>query len=102
MEIPRAEQRLPGVVDPVSGLVVIDLSCRRCGYNLRTLAEAGRCPECGSPVGLSTRGNFLQFADPDWVARDNLLSAACGWRPETPLKEGFAKTACWYQEHGLL
>ncbi|MCA9256279.1 MAG: hypothetical protein KDA33_11615 [Phycisphaerales bacterium] len=69
MEIPRAEQRLPGVVDPVSGLVVIDLSCRRCGYNLRTLAEAGRCPECGSPVGLSTRGNFLQFADPDWVAR---------------------------------
>ncbi|HPF41142.1 MAG TPA: hypothetical protein P5081_15625 [Phycisphaerae bacterium] len=69
MEVPRPEQRLPGVVDPGSGLVVIDLPCRRCGYNLRTLAEAGRCPECGSPVGLSTRGNFLQFADPDWVAR---------------------------------
>lgn len=56
------------IVDPTTGLVRGDLECRRCGYNLRTLAEAGRCPECGSPVGLSTRGNFLKFADPDWVA----------------------------------
>lgn len=47
-------------------------------------------------------GQINEFFHPDWVARDNLLSAACGWRPETPLKEGFAKTACWYQEHGLL
>ncbi|MCB9854109.1 MAG: hypothetical protein H6818_00365 [Phycisphaerales bacterium] len=69
MNGPIPPQTTPCVVDPVTGLVRTDLECRRCGYNLRTLAEAGRCPECGSPVGLSTRGNFLQFADPQWVAK---------------------------------
>lgn len=47
-------------------------------------------------------GQINEFFHPDWVARDNLLSAACGWRPQTPLQEGFAKTVRWYQEHDLL
>ena len=47
-------------------------------------------------------GQVNEFFHPDWVARDNLLMHACSWRPQTPLKEGFAKTARWYQEHGLL
>lgn len=47
-------------------------------------------------------GQINEFFHDDWVARDNLLSDACGWRPETPLKEGFAKTVRWYQEHDLL
>jgi nucleoside-diphosphate-sugar epimerase len=47
-------------------------------------------------------GQINEFFHPDWVARDNLLSSACEWRPKITLKEGFAKTACWYQEHGLL
>ncbi len=47
-------------------------------------------------------GQINEFFHPDWVARENLLSTACDWGPKTPLKEGFAKTACWYQEHGLL
>ena len=47
-------------------------------------------------------GQINEFFHPDWVARENLLDAACDWRPQTPLKEGFAKTACWYQEHDLL
>ncbi len=47
-------------------------------------------------------GQINEFFHADWVARDNLLAAACGWRPEISLKEGFAKTASWYQEHGLL
>lgn len=59
----------PGVVDAATKTVCVDLDCRRCGYNLRTLAESGRCPECGSPVGLSTRGNFLQFANPEWAGK---------------------------------
>lgn len=50
-----------------NGCLIADLSCRRCGYNLRGLREEGACPECGSAVGLSTRGNFLRFADPKWV-----------------------------------
>ena len=27
-----------------------DLACRRCDYNLRTLAVTARCPECGFPA----------------------------------------------------
>jgi hypothetical protein len=44
-----------------------DVACRRCAYNLRGLREDGRCPECGTPVGLSLRGFMLCYADPDWV-----------------------------------
>jgi nucleoside-diphosphate-sugar epimerase len=47
-------------------------------------------------------GQINEFFHPDWVARDNLLAAACDWRPQTPLQEGFAKTIRWYQEHDLL
>ncbi|MEQ8749911.1 MAG: NAD(P)-dependent oxidoreductase [Amphiplicatus sp.] len=47
-------------------------------------------------------GQINEFFHPDWVARENLLSAATDWRPGTPLKEGFAKTVRWYQENGLL
>lgn len=47
-------------------------------------------------------GQINEFFHPDWVARDNLLSDACEWRPQTPLKEGFAKTIHWYQKNGLL
>ena len=44
-----------------------DIACRRCGYNLRGLREQMACPECGTAVGLSTRGDFLRYADPKWV-----------------------------------
>ena len=46
-----------------------DTPCRRCQYNLRTLAVDGVCPECGTPVALSVRGDLLRFADPNWVER---------------------------------
>lgn len=55
----------------------------------------------GRPPSLR-EGQVREFFHPDWVARDNLLSDSCNWRPETPLQEGFAKTVRWYQEHGLL
>ncbi len=47
-------------------------------------------------------GQVNEFFHPDWVARSDLLSNATPWRPATPLKEGFAKTALWYQKNGLL
>ena len=50
-----------------SGTIISDIVCRRCGYNLRGLHRDGRCPECGAAVGLSTQGDLLRFADPDWV-----------------------------------
>ncbi len=55
----------------------------------------------GKPPSVRA-GQVNEFFYPDWVARDNLLSDVSGWRPATPLQEGFAKTAHWYQEHGLL
>lgn len=55
-----------GVVD-AQGVLSIDLECKRCGYNLRGLRQEGRCPECGTPIGLSTLGDLLRFADPKWV-----------------------------------
>lgn len=48
------------------------------------------------------QGQVNELFHPDWVARTNLFSAATGWSPKTPLKEGFAKTVRWYQEQGLL
>lgn len=50
-----------------SGVIRMDVSCRRCGYNLRGLRRDGRCPECGRPVGLSLLGDLLRYADPNWV-----------------------------------
>ena len=52
-----------------AGAIISDVVCRRCGYNLRGLREAGRCPECGTPIGLSTHGDLLRFADPTWVEK---------------------------------
>lgn len=52
-----------------NGAITVDTTCRRCGYNLRGLREDGRCPECGTAIGLSTRGDLLRFADPDWVEK---------------------------------
>ena len=47
-------------------------------------------------------GQINEFFHPDWVARQDLLSEATAWRPKTSLKEGFTKTALWYQKNGLL
>lgn len=62
---PREAQPL---LDDV-GVVAIDVQCLRCGYNLRGLRGDGLCPECAAPVGRSTQGDFLRFADPGWVRR---------------------------------
>lgn len=42
------------------GRVFVDLACVNCGYNLRTLAESGACPECGSPVAKSVGYHLRQ------------------------------------------
>ena len=54
-------------VDPATGLVRDELPCRKCGYNLRGLHVEGRCPECGTPVGVSVMGELLRYSDPNWV-----------------------------------
>ncbi len=49
------------------GRVNVDVPCTRCGYNLRSLAADGTCPECGTLVEESARRRYLRFADPSWV-----------------------------------
>jgi hypothetical protein len=66
MESPTAH---PNGLFSDNGVLIIDVTCRRCGYNLRGLCEDGRCPECGTAIGLSTRGDLLRFAEPQWVDR---------------------------------
>jgi MFS family permease len=53
-----------------------DISCRKCAYNLRSLSPDGRCPECGTAVGRSLQGDFLRFADPQWV---QTLASGMNW-----------------------
>jgi len=47
-------------------------------------------------------GQINEFFEPDWTARNHLLNKETDWRPQNSLKEGFAKTVHWYQNHGLL
>ncbi|MBL9147844.1 MAG: hypothetical protein JNM94_04050 [Phycisphaerae bacterium] len=44
------------------------LRCLSCGFGLAAHAT-GRCPECGTPVERSLRGDFLANASPDYLAR---------------------------------
>ena len=41
------------------GRVTTSLPCLRCGYDLRTLCEQARCPECGAPVSQTLAGLSL-------------------------------------------
>lgn len=58
----------PGLLD-AAGALAVDLPCRACDYNLRGLAPAGRCPECGRPIDQSLTPDLLRFADPAWLRR---------------------------------
>lgn len=59
----------PSVKLDEAGLIAEDLSCRHCGYNLRTLSTKVQCPECGTAVGRSVHGDYLRYADPAWVRK---------------------------------
>ncbi len=51
------------------GTVAGDFPCHHCGYDLRTLGVNDRCPECGTVVRASVRGNILIYSDPAWLRR---------------------------------
>lgn len=56
-----------------------DLPCSRCAYNLRGLTSDMRCPECGTPIAQSLYGNWLRFADPEWLKKLQLGAALKLW-----------------------
>lgn len=69
---------IPTSVVPLdaAGRINVDLPCKRCGYNLRTMMPDGRCPECATAVGQAMHGDYLKFADPAWVQK---LASGINW-----------------------
>ncbi|MBN2563915.1 MAG: hypothetical protein JXQ75_23620 [Phycisphaerae bacterium] len=61
----------PGTIVPTAVIAAVDgdLPCFFCGYNLRSLALDGVCPECGKTVQEGIRRGWLVFADRGWLAR---------------------------------
>ena len=55
------------------GRVASDLPCSTCGYNLRMLAVAGICPECGAPVQRSITALV------DWLINVSFGADAATW-----------------------
>lgn len=42
-------------------------ACVKCGYSITGLFTNGHCPECGTPVAESLRGDLLQHAGKDYL-----------------------------------
>lgn len=56
---------LPAI--PPALIVLYDLPCRNCAYNLRTLPTSGVCPECATPVAVSLKSDLFRFSNPGWI-----------------------------------
>jgi hypothetical protein len=54
---------------PARTSIAVDIPCCKCGYDLRGLETGSRCPECGTAVSTSLRGDSLFYGDPVWVNR---------------------------------
>jgi len=96
------EEQLANPEDvPRAGGVTIehDLACVSCGYNLRTLSAAARCPECGSRVSKSLSGGVLED-DPAWLVKVRGGAVLLAWFTGL-LLAGFA-LACMWQALGAL
>ncbi len=64
---PSAPPTTPGGLP--TGPVRDGVLCVSCGYELAGLAPSGACPECGTLVARSLRGDLLAFAPAEYLAR---------------------------------
>ncbi len=60
-------------------MVVDEILCRGCGYNLKGLPAHGLCPECGVAIRVSTDGDSLRASQPDWLAHLARWNGICAW-----------------------
>lgn len=65
----NTEPSIPTEKTPTDNVKTVDrpIDCMRCGYNLYLQPEVGRCPECGTAVARSLKGDSLRFCDPQWI-----------------------------------
>ena len=54
-----------------------DLPCVRCGYNLRGLKPAGRCPECATPVSKALAFALQRILCPACLAPNHSSAPRC-------------------------
>lgn len=66
-DLDELQAALAGKESTQPTMVATDLTCRRCGGELRGIAPHANCPSCGAPVGLSLYGDHLHFSDPRWL-----------------------------------
>jgi hypothetical protein len=68
-----------------SAVICDDVTCVACGYNLRGLADDGKCPECATPIARSIGGNSLRNADRDWLKSVHRGAGLVYWSCVLPL-----------------
>lgn len=50
-----------------TGILIDDVPCFVCGYNLRAASRQATCPECGRPVVDSLKHSDMSLADATWL-----------------------------------
>ncbi len=65
---PRTSFSTPCPLDD-HGALAADAPCMTCGYNLRGLTPASRCPECGTAIPQSLCAPYLRCAPLCWLNR---------------------------------
>jgi hypothetical protein len=78
-----------GQSSELNEILPADVACLSCGYNLRGLTNVGVCPECGTAVAASLRGDFLKYADPAWLERLKLGTSLKLWHIVLSILVGF-------------
>jgi 2-alkyl-3-oxoalkanoate reductase len=51
---------------------------------------------------MLTPGKVRELYHSDWVCDPGPIMARTSWRPEVPLRQGFATTVAWYRQEGWL
>lgn len=70
-----------------------ELRCIGCGYILRSLTYADPCPECGTLVQQSDKGDLLIFADIPWLQRMRTAVVLITWALLTSIAADLAIVA---------